>query len=73
MDSAKDLSEIADVQNGGERRCSSPMPPHRIVRTHGGAFLPGQWTIPLRAQPRSTAKPTRPRGMNRAITTMNSP
>ena len=39
--------------------------------TVGGG--PHQWTMPLRTQPRSIAKPTRPRGMKRATTTMNSP
>src|SRR5262249_4407815 len=39
---------------------------HDIVRRR-------QWTIPLRTQPRSIAKPMSPRGMNRATTMMNTP
>src|SRR2546425_5473470 len=62
----------------GVQTCALPISAEglpQVTRLQGDPVLAraGQWTIPLRTQPRSMANPTRPRGMKRATRTMKRP
>ena len=70
--------EIAPRATAKLQPSTARTPPKAFRRSRASRTVsPGaeahQWTIPLRTQPRSTAKPMRPRGMKRAMTTMKSP